>query len=159
MTRRILSLILLSLFFYAPVILAQPISSLELINKAKAYDGRVVAYEGEVIGDVMSRGNFSWINLYDGQNAVGCWVGSSLAKDIVYTGSYRTKGDLLEVIGIFYRSCPEHGGDLDIHVQVLRKIKSGRAVSGKISSEKKEFALTLFLILGAVWILKRLKIK
>ena len=29
---------------------AQPVSSIELINNAKLYDGKTVTYEGEVIG-------------------------------------------------------------------------------------------------------------
>ena len=37
---------------------AQPlVSSVELIEKAKELDGKEVIYEGEVIGEVMTRGS------------------------------------------------------------------------------------------------------
>ncbi|MDI6605929.1 MAG: hypothetical protein QME65_02145, partial [Candidatus Omnitrophota bacterium] len=42
---------------------AQPVSSTELIENAQAYDGKRVAYAGEVIGDIMRRGNFAWLNV------------------------------------------------------------------------------------------------
>ena len=39
---------------------AQPlVSSVELIEKAKEIDGKEIVYEGEVIGEVMTRGEYS----------------------------------------------------------------------------------------------------
>ena len=108
-----------------------------LIEKAKEYDGKDVKYKGEVIGEVMRRGNFAWVNLHDGENAVGVWVPVSLTKNILYTGSYKTKGDTFEVDGVFNRSCPEHGGSLDIHAQAFTKISSGRSVDERIEEGKK----------------------
>ncbi len=105
---------------------AQPVSSSELINKAKEYDGKTVIYEGEVIGDIMSRGEYAWINVNDTKNAIGIWIDKVFTKDIVYTGSYKSKGDWVEITGVFHRACPEHGGDLDIHGQALRKTKLGK---------------------------------
>jgi len=72
---------------------AKPISSTELINDAKQYDGKVVTYEGEVIGDIMKRGPYAWLNISDGRNAIGIWIDSSSTKDIAYTGTYKSKGD------------------------------------------------------------------
>jgi len=42
---------------FAANVSAQVISSTELINKSKDYDAQTVAYQGEVIGDVMAREN------------------------------------------------------------------------------------------------------
>jgi hypothetical protein len=135
---------------------AQPISSTELINNAKLYDEKTVAYAGEVIGDVMARGEFSWVNLNDGQNAIGIWMLERLSKEIFYSGSYKARGDIIEVVGVFHRACPEHGGDLDIHAQGLRKISPGRELAEKLNTSKKNFALVLLGILCLVLILRRL---
>jgi hypothetical protein len=159
MRKLICGLTLLLQLFCFTLASAQPVASSELISKTKVYDGKIVVYEGEAVGDVMNRGSFSWVNLYDGQNTIGCWIDSALAKTVAFTGSHRNKGDLLEIIGIFHRSCPDHGGDLDIHAQALRKIRPGRVVLERINSAKIEFAVTLLFILGAVWILNRLKSK
>ncbi|MFA5286669.1 MAG: DNA-binding protein [Candidatus Omnitrophota bacterium] len=141
------------LFLIFDFALAQGIPSNELIKNAKLYDGKAISYKGEVIGDVMRRGDFAWVNLHDGTNAIGIWAPLTFTKDIVYTGSYKAKGDILEVTGIFNRACPEHGGDLDIHAQILRKIDSGRLVSEKLNPAKVNQALILLGVLLSVWIL------
>jgi len=136
---------------------AQSISSTELINNARFYDGKVVTYEGEVIGDIMGRGEYAWINVNDGQSAIGIWIEKPKTLDILYTGSYRSKGDWIEITGIFQRACPAHGGDLDLHAQKIRKIRSGRMVIERCNLTKRNLALVLLGVLCLVWILKQLK--
>ena len=146
--------VLCSLF---SVCFAQSISSADLINNAKLYDGKTVTYAGEVIGDVMARGNYAWVNVLEGQSAVGIWVEKDLTKDIHYMGKYHTRGDGVEVEGVFHRACFEHGGDLDIHAQKMRKIKSGSSGIEKLDYNALKSALGLLALLGAVSLLKRRK--
>ena len=136
---------------------AEPISSTGLINNAKEYDGKIVAYEGEVIGDVMGRGEYAWINVNDNKNAIGIWLPRDLTKGIIYTGNYKAQGDWLEISGIFHRACPEHGGDLDIHAQSLRKIKSGIPTAEKLDLDKRNLIVVLAGVLLLAWILSLLK--
>lgn len=138
---------------------AQPINSNELIENAKQYDGKIVIYEGEVIGEVMARAGFMWVNINDGNNAVGIWAHKDLTKEISYTGTYKAKGDWVEAIGVFHRACPEHGGDLDIHAQSIRKINPGRQIKERLNIEKRNFSFILLGILLIVWILKQLSWK
>jgi len=136
---------------------AQPISSAELIQNAKVYDGRTIVYTGEVIGDIMARGDFAWVNINDGKNAIGVWMNKGLAANIIYTGSYRFKGDSVEIIGVFHRACPDHGGDLDIHAQGVRKINSGRQTIERFNLNKRNMALVLLGILCLVLVLRQLR--
>lgn len=136
---------------------AQPISSTELIDNAKQYDGKTIVYTGEVIGDIMARKEFAWINVNDGIKAIGIWAGRDLAKEILYTGSYKSRGDVIEVKGVFHRACLEHGGDLDIHAQTLRKIVSGMAVRDRLDIYKRNLVILLLGALCLVLILSRLK--
>ena len=101
------------------------VTSDDLINNAQDYDKKEVAYSGEVIGDIMKRGEFAWINVSDGKNAIGIWLSTEEANKIKYTGKYNYTGDTVKVIGIFNRACPEHGGDLDIHANNIEVIKQG----------------------------------
>jgi hypothetical protein len=135
---------------------AQSVSSKELIDNAKNYDGKIVLFQGEAIGEIMKRGGFAWININDGENAIGVWAPITLLKDIFLTGNYRQKGDLVEVSGVFNKNCPEHGGDLDIHAREIRKVSKGRQIPERINFCKARFALTLIFILGLVWILSLL---
>jgi hypothetical protein len=136
---------------------AQPISSTELINNTRLYDRKTVVYEGEVIGDIMRRGDYAWINVYDGKNAIGIWINISLIKDITYVGSYKTRGDAVEITGIFNRACAEHGGDLDIHALAIRKTSAGRPIQERLNTAKRNLAVVLLGILCLVWILSLLK--
>jgi len=139
---------------WAGVSFAQPlVSSTQLIDRAGGYDGQVVTYAGEVIGDVMKRGDFAWVNINDGINAVGAWMSISLARHIGYSGSYKNIGDAVEVTGVFRRACPEHGGDLDIHAQSMRKVAPGRFAEPKINIDKRDQVFILLGALAAVWIL------
>jgi hypothetical protein len=125
---------------------AESISSTELINYAKNYDGKTVVYQGEAVGDVMLRKEFAWINVNDGKNAIGIWLKKDLAKVILYTGSYNSKGDVLEISGKFNRACLLHGGDLDIHADSITKIGTGGKIAHSINTKEIFFALALFMI-------------
>lgn len=155
-------LILLILFLVLSslrVAFSANISSSELIKNAKEYDNKLIAYAGEVIGDVMLRGEFAWVNINDGENAVGVWMSAVLAKEIKFTGNYKSRGDRLEVTGVFHRACLEHGGDLDIHLRSLSKVANGRVVKENLNFDKINLSLILFGALFFIWILTQFKHK
>jgi hypothetical protein len=132
---------------------AQGVSSRELINNAKAYDGRLVTYEGEVVGEVMARGQYSWVNISDGDNAIGVWMPKALSDQIEYATSYKFKGDRVVVKGFFQRACSQHGGDLDIHAISLQKIAPGRQIHHRLGEDKKTLAMVLGVMVVLIWIL------
>jgi hypothetical protein len=138
---------------------AQTISSTDLINNAKQYDGKVVDYRGEVIGDIMIRNQYAWVNINDGQNAIGIWGLKTLIKSITHKGSYGFKGDVVEITGKFNRSCPEHGGDLDIHAQTMRKVTSGKQGSESLDFNKIKIALILLGIALLLYISNLITLK
>lgn len=161
MKRTGILLILIGFFlFFLPVIdyrisnvfCAQVVSGTELINNAFKYDTKEVSYSGEAIGDVMPRGKFCWVNIYDGAVAIGVWVDAASAGGILYTGSHRSKGDIVEVAGVFNRACREHGGDLDIHADVLKVAVPGRSTVEQLDSVKKNTAVIFLGILCIIWI-------
>ncbi|MDD5477269.1 MAG: DNA-binding protein [Candidatus Omnitrophica bacterium] len=153
-------IILLFILIFGPqAAFSQGLSSSELLKNAKQYDGKLITYSGEVIGDVMFRGEFAWVNINDGDNAIGAWMSGILAKEINFTGTYKSRGDTLEVTGIFHRACLEHGGDLDIHVQTLRKLAGGKMVNQKTDFLKVKLILILCGALFLIWILTLFKRK
>ncbi len=109
------------------------ISSNELIENAIKYDKQIVIYSGEVIGDIMKRGDGAWINVSDGNNAIGIWLPYSETKIIKYTGQYSYIGDTVKIEGIFNKACPEHGGDLDIHFKKIEVLKEGYIIQKKVN--------------------------
>ena len=129
---------------------AAEVKSQELIDNAKKYDGVLITYTGEAIGDIMVRGNYAWVNINDGDNAIGVWVPSSEAKKISFTGSYKYNGDKIRVTGIFHRACKDHGGDLDIHSNSLQVIVKGSKKVQPVSNTKKAGAAALLLLSGVL---------
>jgi hypothetical protein len=143
-------------FSFVPVAcLAEQVSSSELIDHAREYDGRTVVYVGEAVGDVMVRGDFAWVNVNDGENAIGIWMSKEMAGEIKFTGSYQTEGDRLEITGVFHRNCVQHGGDMDIHAQSTRKISSGRFIEKKLDITKRNYVFVLLAVLCLAFIFIR----
>ncbi|MDD5005414.1 MAG: DNA-binding protein [Candidatus Omnitrophica bacterium] len=134
---------------------AQISTSSDLLNGTKQYDGKTVNYKGEVIGDVMIRGDHVWLHVNDGTIAIGIWAPKIMIQDILYIGDYHKKGDIVEVSGTFHRSCPEHGGDLDIHASEIKKITSGSTVIRPISRKKVYIGVYSLMLVLIFYALKR----
>jgi hypothetical protein len=115
----------------------------ELVDNSLAMDQETIRIQAETIGEVLERDEYSWINVNDGTNAIGIWLPSNEALKIKNFGSYFMKGDTLEIIGVFNRTCEEHGGEMDIHTQSITVIKSGSEIEHPISILKFSFAIIL----------------
>ena len=134
---------------------AQTISSEDLIRNAKDYDGEQVIYEGEIIGDVMQRGDFIWLNVNDANYAIGVHCGKELVGDLdLLAGGYSRRGDWIRVRGVFNHACKIHGGDLDIHAGKIAVIKKGKVLKESINLQKKQIAYRLIGVLLCLLILK-----
>lgn len=107
---------------------ALAVSGTDLVEQGVRYDGQVVVYRGEVIGDIMRRGQYAVINVHDGTYAIGVWVPVRATAVLTRAGRYSVVGDLVEVRGTFRRACAEHGGDTDLHAETLTVITSGKEV-------------------------------
>jgi hypothetical protein len=152
-----LSVVSLLLWLCCTACFAQSTSSTELIEQAKDYDAKTVTYQGEVIGEIMVRGDYVWVNVNDGQNAIGIWAKKDLIKGITYKGDYKHIGDRIEVLGVFHRACPQHGGDLDIHAQEIIKVAEGREIKFILDEGKIKLAIYLGVALWSLLILRSLK--
>lgn len=142
-----------TLFNSAP---AFAVNSLDLVEDAQFYDGAKIEYEGEVIGDIMVRGDFVWINVNDGNRAIGVWAKQDLAKKIKIKGDYGNVGDRIRVKGTFNRACTQHGGDLDIHAEKISIIEKGHKVEHPIDPKKVIVSVVLLLMVIAVILLPRI---
>lgn len=146
---------------YASCACAQPLTSNELIRRATEYDQKTVVFEGEVVGEVMRRGDYAWANVNDGSGAIGVWLPLELAAQISAAGSYGVRGDWVEVSGTFHRACPAHGGDLDIHAQSLRILSRGASCKERLHEGKRNLAAVFagVLCLAALLNILRRKLK
>jgi hypothetical protein len=133
--------------------------STELIGKSKEFDGRSVEFVGEAIGESMRRGDHVWLNLLDSGGAIGVWANRADLPAIRYFGSSAARGDTLWVRGIFHRSCPEHGGDLDIHAAALEVVTPGELKRETLHAGRMALAAGLLLSAAVAFFLWRARQK
>lgn len=100
------------------------VTSNALFDCPRSFDGRRVRYEGEAVGAVLERPGGAWVQLnddvyagdlgplpahrdYRGGNAgLGVFVPADLARQIANVGGPQSRGDHLEVFGVFHRVDP-----------------------------------------------------
>lgn len=121
------------------------VGSEQLVDHPDKFDGKRVLYTGEVVGEVLRRGDYAWLTVNDdeyghkhtrgdqelkgGNTGLGIYCRWEDAERIEYVGSYSSLGDLVEVTGTFYKASAEHGGELMIEARDVRVIRPGREVS------------------------------
>ncbi|MHB1135281.1 MAG: hypothetical protein ACYCXR_03655 [Coriobacteriia bacterium] len=120
---------------------AADVSSTALIEEPAVWDGRVVTFTGEAVGEAMARGDEVWLHLNDdaytdGSIATGAEpqgynsglpvvVAAQDAEIVTVFGDYRHQGDIVQISGIFNAACPEHGGDMDVHADKISVVRAG----------------------------------
>lgn len=121
-------------------------NSSQLVEDSHFYDQKEVTISGEVIGKPLDRGSYVWVNINDGENAIGIRVLKKDLPQIKYYGNYKEKGDLIRVNGVFYRACRQHGGETDIHGTTVRIIQQGKIIKHSIDARKVIIGLGILLI-------------
>ena len=158
MQKKALLLIIAALLLLAPAVAladGDAVNSNDLIDHAKDYDGKTIVYEGEVLGDILYRGDYAWLAVFDGSNTIGCYVTRADAEQISLVGGYGKKGDTVRIEGVFHRACAEHGGDMDIHASSVTVLAAGTLVQMPLSRLVATLAIALPLpaagLLLLVW--------
>lgn len=140
----------------------------ELVENPKEWDGKELAFTGEVITEAMERGANSWIHINDdayylknveegaplgGYNSGhAVWIPTELTRKIEHYGDYKNEGDVVTVRGTFNAACGEHGGDMDIHATSLDVDIVGRDVREPVKPLKAMVGLIMALIAAALWV-------
>ena len=150
---------------------AVEVNSASLVENASAWNGHVVTFTGEAIGEAMVRGKMAWIHLNDdaymwknieegaqlgGYNSGhAVWISADLAIKIRFFGDFKHEGDVVKIVGTFNAACPQHGGDMDIHASTLEIVRVGHPVHHVINSSR---AITAGVLLILALILYRFRI-
>ena len=94
----------------------------------------------------MIRQEFAWINVRDETGAIGVFCPKDLVGEIEHQGGYKHIGDVVSIRGTFHRSCPQHGGDTDIHAERIAIIQKGKEISHPVDPRKVRLSLILLAI-------------
>jgi len=151
--------------------MGQEVKVKELVENSESYDGQEVIVEGEVVGDLMIRGDEAWITVNDdpysersleeggdfaglSNYGIGVWLPRQETEAIRVLGSYKNHGDRVRVRGIFHRVDHSHGGDMDIEGISLQVMKPGYPIRHSFSYWKLALVLALASMaacLAIVW--------
>ncbi len=147
------------------------VASAALIENASAWDGRVVSFAGEAVGEALARGDHAWLQINDDAYQVrdlgvarplagynsgqAIWAPLELARRVRRFGDYRNQGDAVRVTGEFHAACREHGGDMDIHATGLEVVREGHAVTQRLNPGRLGIAIVLLIFAGGVWLFRR----
>ena len=123
----------------------------ELYENSEKYNGKSVIVEGEVIGDLMGKGEERWINVKDEFEdfVIGVVISKKETEKIENFGKYGVKGDVIRVIGIYNINCPKHYGERDIHALNIEIIKKGEKYTEEVNIKK--IYLSFFLLLITIF--------
>lgn len=108
------------------------VSSTEVLQCPRRFDGRLVTFVGEAVGDVLRRDGGAWVQLNDdayglekgplpghrefaGTNSgLAVWLPDDLVDLVQRPGRRGVRGDVLQVEGFLRRVDPDDGGGLTI---------------------------------------------
>jgi len=147
-------LVLMAFLVFAPSSIAQCVTVADLLLSPDNFDNQKVVVVGEVLG-ILYRGEKAWVNIENGEYQIGIWCETRMLENLKVTADYRHRGDIVEVIGIFHKACPEHGGDPDIHAENLAVLERGYEISREINW----WLMTLSLILLALGLFLTVKLR
>jgi hypothetical protein len=148
------------------------VKSASLVENANLWNGRMITFKGEAIGECMVRGKMAWIHLNDdaymeknieegaalgGYNSGhAVWVSAEMARKIRFFGDFKHDGDIVKVAGVFNAACREHGGDMDIHASSMEILRVGYPVPHIVNKHRALVAVLLFFFAGGFYGVRRI---
>jgi len=140
---------------------SEPTTINALIERSAEFDGKKVSLTGEVIGDCLKNSKGLWINLLSGGDAIGVFIkpkDKAIIDKVKNFGSYKRKGDILEVEGIFYRYSPRHA-NLALYAESIKLVSSGYVLKEYISPMKVRLIIIFFIIYLTLYLIYLIKVK
>lgn len=145
------------------------VTSTQVIECPDLFDGRVVVYIGEVIGDVLQRDEGAWVLMNDDKYALevgpldshgefagynsglSVWLDGDLADLAEQPGGPRFRGDVLRVRGVVHRADPQDGGGLTLRAFQGRVLSPAVELSRPVNRPQAIAAIVLGLLtVGAI---------
>lgn len=149
------------------------VTSSAVVECPAEFDGHVVVYIGEVIGDVLRRDGGAWVLMNDdayaleagplrthgeplGYNSgLSVWLEGDLAELVDEAGGPDHRGDILRVRGVVHRTDPSDGGGLTIRAFQGEILLEGGPIQVPLHTGQVVFAGVLGLAASALFLVER----
>lgn len=143
------------------------VSSEELLSCPGSYDGRLVRYEGEAVGEVLERGDHAWVQLNDdvyseaaplpqrtdyagGNSGIAARLPAGGADAIRRTGGPHVRGDVVSVVGRFHRAMPTSAEAAVIDARRVQRVAAGEPIAAPVLTDRRVAAITLAVLAVAM---------
>lgn len=146
------------------------ITSASATSCPRRFEGRVVGYVGEVVGEVLHREGGAWVQVNDdayalkvgplpahrefaGTNSgLAVWLPGDLHTVVERPGRRGLRGDVIAVEGVFHRVDPDDGGGLTIRATSASRVAPAQSIEQPLHVPQAIAALVgALLAIGAVW--------
>lgn len=149
--------LILSGFSFLVYAQTQIVALQSLVKEPDKYNQKMVFLQAEAIGEPLTTDTGIWLNLgSDGYNIAVFLEEKEMLEKIDYWGSYREKGDIVGIKGIFYKNCPIHN-QRGIHLIDLSIKEQGKEIEHKTSQQKRRvgvIGLIICLTIGIIYFIK-----
>lgn len=140
------------------------VTSYQLFNCPRAFDRLTVSFTGEVIGELINRRGGVWVQVNDdpyaltygplvGHSAhvgfnsgVAVWLPDGTHEFIETLGRPATRGDVIRIVGTFYRADPQNGGSLTIRAASSELVAPGFVIDEPLHT----LQLVVAIVLGGL---------
>jgi hypothetical protein len=149
------------------------IASSEVLACPDAFDGHVVVYVGEVVGDVLQRRDGAWALVNDdayalevgplsghrefegGNTGLSVWLPDDQATLVDEPGNADRRGDVVRVRGVIRRADPADGGGLTLRAVETRVVVEAQYLERPVNRAQLWVALGLSLAAVAAVVVER----
>ena len=140
------------------------VTSSEVIECPEAFDGQVVTYVGEVIGDVLRRDEGAWVLMNDDDYALevgpldshgefrgynsglSVWLEGDLVELAEQPGGPRWRGDVLRIDAVVHRADPADGGGLTLRAFDAEVLAPAEPLSRPVNRPQAVAAVVLAIL-------------
>jgi hypothetical protein len=148
----------------APADAPSQVSTTLLYECPRLYDGQQVVYTGEVVGEVLLRDAYAWVQLNDdayatslgplpshgvaagGNSGIGVAIPLEAARAIENVGGHERLGDRLTVRGVYHRTDAADGGGTNIRATDVLAISRGEVREAQRHPGRRILALVLLTV-------------
>lgn len=149
------------------------VSSAAVNSCPDAFDGQVVVYFGEVVGDILQRDEGTWLLVNDDDYALevgplaghvdfrgtnsglAVWMPRELSALADEPGNASRRGDILRIEGVVRRTDPSDGGGLTLRALDAELVVQAQYIQTPINRVQLGLAIAFTLIAGGVLVWDR----
>lgn len=143
------------------------VDSGDLLACPRTYDGELVRYVGEPVGEVLQRRGRAWVQLNDDvysqtaplplrgdfagiNSGIGARLPANGAAAIDHVGGPRRRGDLIAVEGRFHRALPTTADTMAIDARRVQQLRPGEPIEHGVLADRRLAAITLGVLAVAM---------